>query len=292
MKCSILLKSKTFSRAALLALFSLLSLSLPSCGPLSDLESGFTSLFQIPFSGSDGQYSLQKIEIKSFDDPTSLHGQYARILVDPYESGGGIESSKPVGRFARTRDGVMVPLDYVTMLATSIHAHMERLHALNVEVGLNDAQVGWPATVGIEANVVNSKKRETVRNNALFEKRLNALLMVPYSDKDLPIGLNGGILAHEHFHRIFQALVLSKVETKEEAPAGSVREFNETVLRAMNEGFADFWAWVYTGDAEFMRASLPREAVQSGQCVPGRGSGTRTDHLRQSAHRVVHQWQL
>lgn len=33
--------------------------------------------------------------------------------------------------------------------------------------------------------------------------------------------------------------------------------YNESYLRGLNEGLADFWAWVYTQDADFMKWSLP-----------------------------------
>jgi len=36
-----------------------------------------------------------------------------------------------------------------------------------------------------------------------------------------------------------------------------VQVYNETILRGMNEGIADFWGWIYTNDPEFMRWSLP-----------------------------------
>ncbi len=233
---------------------------MPACAPISGLDSGTTRVFQIPFPDENGDYRLQKVEIRSFHQPHTLGGSYAKILVDPYESNGTIESSKPVGRFARTREGVMVPADYVSLLATSIHAHMERLREINLAVGLSDQQVDWPAVIGVEANVVNKQKKNTVRNNALFERRLNALLLVPYSDSELPIGVNAGILAHEHFHRIFHALVLSRLKPVEKtAEPSSPQIYNETLLRAMNEGFADFWGWVYTGDDEFIAHSLPQE---------------------------------
>ena len=238
----------------LLATFTVIA-----CAPIGGLDSNSTRLFQIPWPDSNGKYSLQKVEIKSFDEPTSLHGYYANILVDPYEKDGQLESSTPSGRFARTKDGVMVPSDYVSLMATSIQAHMERLHAMNLNVGVSDDQVHWPAKIGVEANVVSQGKRNVVRNNAIFEKRLNALLMVPYSDSSLPIGLNAGILAHEHFHRIFQSLLLDRLTEVPLEEKDSIQIYNDTLLRAMNEGFADFWGWVYTGDENFIAQSLPKE---------------------------------
>ena len=233
------------------------------CAPLTNIGktgAGATSTFQIPWPDESGQYHLQKVHIPSFTNPSDLNGLYAKILVDPYSTKSSIDGTKPVGRFARTADGVMIPEDYVTLMATAIQGHFERLHAMNIELGISDAAVSWPASIGVEANVKNSGDQTVIRDNAIFERSLNALLIAPYSEASLPIGLNGGILAHENFHRNFQALVLSKLTaTTGPAEAGSVQAYNETLLRAMNEGFADFWGWVYTGDPDFLMKSIPAE---------------------------------
>lgn len=231
----------------------------PSCGPVAGLNSGGSARYQIPFPDEAGAYRLREIEIPGFTDPSGLRGAFAEILVDPYESNGGIGSSTPVGRFLKTSSGLMVPTDYVSRVATSIQAHAERLYSLDAAAGVQQNLINWPVKIGIEANVVNSKDQSVVRNNALFDRRLNALLLVPYSSGRVPIGMNAGILGHEHFHRIFEAIVLAKLPSLRKVETRSVSEFNETVLRGMNEGFADFWAWVYTGDPDFIGVSLPNE---------------------------------
>src|SRR5690606_9491676 len=93
----------------------------------------------------------------------------------------------------------------------------------------------------------------------------------------LPMALNGGILAHEHFHAYFFALLLEKVililDQWPTPTASSVHSgvksgwwlphFNSTlnhnmgVLLAWNEGLADFWGYLYSGDPQFIGESLP-----------------------------------
>lgn len=82
------------------------------------------------------------------------------------------------------------------------------------------------------------------------------------------------MIAHEHFHSIFQRLVndvvgkgqilgghLEPLATRDGADSElPTKEFNRFMLRAVNEGMADFWAWVYTGDVRFMGRSLPRHS--------------------------------
>jgi hypothetical protein len=244
--------------------------------------------FQIPWPDESGQYGLQNVKVESFEKPESLKGKFVALLVDPYVDGGILKGAKPVGRFIRTSEGIMVPADYVSLQATVVHAHFERLHAIDRTLGIAD-RVPWPAKVGIEADVVDQKG--VVRDNAVFEKRLNALLIVPYTRAELPIALNAGVLAHEHFHRIFQALVLDHLkgltpgmetsrshdslcdwshglhgshQEESAAPASAASEVsaeihNSVLLRGLNEGLADFWGWMYTGQSQFIGQSLPME---------------------------------
>lgn len=258
--------------------------------------------FQIPWPDESGAYHLQNVSIPSFSDPNRLQGENVRIFVNPRLSEGRLASDEPIGRFVRTKSGVGVPSDYMSLQATAIHAHYERLAKIDASTG---ADIDWPVKVGIRASVRD--ERGTVTTNAIFDGKLDALLIVPYSGDSLPIALNGGILAHEHFHMIFQRAVVAKLDQqgairKSLRLSGLSREFgcevashihqdsqkgtaarepiagddsgpikpkdsksasavfNSFYLRALNEGLADYWAWVYTGDANFIVHSLPSEA--------------------------------
>jgi hypothetical protein len=297
-----------------------------ACAPVSDFFTALagtrlgahdpSGVYQIPWPDQGGQYPLQKISIDGFNSPPTLQGIYAQILVSPYVVDGQLGSATPVGRFIRNKDGVMIPADYVSLQAATIHAHFERLAQLDTTLGVAN-RLRWPVKIGIQANVVDSKAG-VIKNNAVFDKKLNALLVMPYNlDSGLPISLNAGIVAHEHFHQIFQALVLDRLPTKLSDTVSSLADhvcqwatptnapielnfptsspdesgdesgdsetdkfslktpnifapstagpavtpdiYNQFLLRGMNEGFADFWAWVYTGDAQFIGHSLPSE---------------------------------
>lgn len=241
------------------------------------------NLFQIPWPNEKGEYSLQTIPIVSFDQPHTLQGRFARIFVNPFTRQGQLESDTPIGRFIRSKDGVHIPADYSSLQAAVIHAHFERLQAMDKDLGV---ELEWPVKIGIRSKVKD--RSGVVRNNAIFDGRLNALLIVPYASEGLPIAVNAGILAHEHFHMIFQRAVMNRVtfrrkerlevshkacqwgahrgsrisvdDASDEDPAFYPSLFNEFKLRALNEGLADFWAWVYTGDVNFIEPSLPSEA--------------------------------
>lgn len=330
-------------------------------GGCSPDESRFDSkTYRLPFPDAEGVYALREVELKTFSDPSKFRGDVAQIFVEPQESGGQLSGGEPVGRFIKGGDGVIVPADFVSLQATTVYAHMERFREIDDELGISSA-IRWPLKIGIQTNVIDEGKG--VSNNAVYDGRLDALLIVPYTGRGLPIAMNGGVLAHEHFHTIFQALVLSKVKEKSvvigkpgetdllledhhwaepptdeektakpakpgdagksdkppkapkvprtikrvvddvavEMAADGIpkRAYNGFLLRALNEGLADFWGWIYTGDLGFIEHSLPREgAVRRLDLESGRLPDSKTirmslvdlereDKLRPPAQRVT-----
>lgn len=271
-------------------------------------ESRFdTKTYRIPYPDSQGVYAIREVELKTFREPMKFRGDVAQVYVEPTEAAGQLSGEEPVGRFIQGRDGVIVPADFVSMQATAVYAHMEHLKEIDDKIGVSSS-LHWPLKIGIQTNVMDQGKG--VNNNAVYDGRLDALLIVPYTGAGLPIAMNAGVLAHEHFHTIYQALVLSKVKDKSvvvgkpgsldavldhdcqwaEAPVSPEippvpekaipstgkrvadgdevekaaeaipkRTYNGFLLRALNEGVADFWGWVYTGDYNYIELSLPRE---------------------------------
>ena len=77
------------------------------------------------------------------------------------------------------------------------------------------------------------------------------MFFVPYAEEQLPIPMNGGIIAHEHFHSYFSYGVLKKLGSQKIDP------LQDYLLKSLNEGIADMWGWIYTGDPDFISMSLP-----------------------------------
>jgi hypothetical protein len=162
--------------------------------------------------------------------------------------------------------------------------------------------LSWPLSLGVEVRVNSYGQQAT--NNAIYDAKLDSLLLVPYDAGGVPISMNPGVLAHEHFHFIFQRLVMSHVRdtatqtscagavaagsgrvaavptmaersrngeiaggasTASVDPVGKTaaaippRVYNSYILRGLNEGFADFYGWVYSNDNSFLAKSLPEQ---------------------------------
>lgn len=279
--------------------------------------------YRIPWpSDTDGALALRDVEISTLRDPEQFSGDAARVLVEPGDGGGSLAGSTPSGRYVVTRSGVMVPADYVTMQAVTAYAHVERLRAMDLSLGVGSV-LSYPLSLGVEVQVNSYGQR--AKNNAIYDAKLDSLLLVPYDQGGLPIALNGGVLAHEHFHFLFQRLVMSHVReplaqtscsggtvvagggavvaaagssgsaavsarksvataADDEATTPTLTEswgadngstelaadrvaktaaaipprvYNSYVLRGLNEGFADFYGWLYSNDVSFLAKSLP-----------------------------------
>jgi len=278
-------------RFVFVTLFMLFALNLISCGPQKDkFSSGSPRAFLLPWPTPQGAYRLQRVELETFSQPRRLRGEVGQILIDPHEVDAELVAARSVGRFTLLSDSTAVPVDLLSLQATVIYAHLEGLYKLDRFLGLQTENV-WPAKVGLEVQA-----DRPMHNNAIYSSRLRSLLLVPYTESQLPIALNAGVLAHEHFHALFHSLLLrplirSKKVTDEsmrlispdqhdfchlhQGPQIDVKPnpdsdtkklerpirphvFNNFVLRAMNEGIADFWGWLYVGDANFIMRSLPR----------------------------------
>ncbi len=273
------------------------------CAPVSDDESTENQVYRLPWPAGSGKYELQDIQLQTFTEPEKLRGEVAQIIVDPRVLGGQLVGEEPIGRWTKTSaNGVIrrVPSDFVTLQAAVLYAHHEKLNHIDRELGLLPYLKG-PSKIGLLSRLSDGFSTQLITNNAIFDGRLDVLFVVPFTGPELPISMNAGIIAHEHFHRLFQGIVLRRlqalplslgqagdgetdslschgarafvapavVETEtEESPTAALpaepigdqlvpmKIWNQTVLRGLNEGLADFWGWSYAQDDFFVGRSL------------------------------------
>ncbi len=270
-----------------IALIFILSLGLMACNKKKKEEdlSGPIRV-QIPFM-IDGKYSLQIIELLTMENLVELKGLAARFLIDPDTVSGKLQGRAPEIRYIRDEDGVIMAKDSLSLQLLTVYAHFEKMRDMDESLGL-DKVIKWPATVAVNARYQSVDG--ALVNNALYSAHHDALLMVPFTGDALPIMANGGVLAHEHFHKIFQKLVVENVQKKmpalkqlnthdlekmsetmaltddiqeETNENESAREtYHKVLMRALNEGLADVWGWAYSGDSDFVGRSLPQEKMR------------------------------
>lgn len=297
-----------------LALLIGTTLGLASCSPVDDPATASSSqVFRLPWPDGSGAYRLKDITLSTFHSPERLEGGAAQIIVDPRVSGRGVVGEEPIGRWVRD-NGKLIPADFVTLQGAVIYAHTEKLIDIDKALGVASSLNGR-SRIGLLARLSETPFSPIIYNNAIFDGRIDTLFFVPFDGKELPIAFNAGIIAHEHFHRLFNATVIQNVQRElsnrmrpEEAldqlgiessfhhdhhrcasarslssgvSAGDVlgeldekqkqmlpndsseedtmiprKIWNQTLLRGLNEGLADYWGWSYARDEEFVGRSL------------------------------------
>lgn len=268
----------------ILALTLLSAVFAVGCGQKESSEAQGDIQVRIPWYEEGTGYALKMVELKGISRLSQVSGQYVKFYFAPRVVGTKIRGVEPNAQFIKTEEG-FVPTNEVSQQMAAIYGHLQRLAELDTAMGVGNVNT-WPRSVGIGVRLPDG-----MVNNAFYDGKTDSMLIVPYSDRNLPIAVNAGILAHEHFHSLFYKIVIkplletpvaplmqkslkNNVDNFELALGGSrastlgiePKEFSETELReyyhlvltrGLNEGLADFWAWVYTGDPDFISLSLP-----------------------------------
>jgi len=251
--------------------------------PLSTAPSDATSS-----SETSSVYGFQIVKLLQIFNLQKVRGQYARFYLNPSGENGKLIGTFPEAEFLKNKDGVYVPLNSMSLQMASIYYHMQNMAALDQKLGVGSVN-NWPRDIGIGVRIRQKKESQDIlQNNAIYEGAYDAILIVPTEGPDMPIPVNGGILAHEHFHSLFYKLVTQKLlaagvitqqirmtahQDKDlrrsfrqmdkiqldadiaDGPKGMI--YNMTLLKGLNEGLADFWGWMYTKDVNFIASSIP-----------------------------------
>lgn len=238
---------------------------------------------QVPwFSG--GNYSSQTVTLHTVKDMVTLQGDSARFLMSPGSQDGKLTGLQPKIRTMRTQDGIYVPEDYLSAQLLTLYAHFEKLSDLDVELGLNQSIQNWPRqqTIAVSVQTIDPTGQYG-SDNAMYTGDYDAFLFLPYDRPDLPFSVNAGVIGHEHFHSLFfqqfikpaadkypfsaptahpvtqllQAMGLPVVlNTESQSSRTTDRDqYHAYLLRSLNEGLADVWGWVYSGDSRFVERS-------------------------------------
>jgi hypothetical protein len=241
---------------------------------------------QIPVY-AEGTYHMEIVELFGLKSLTELQGTAARFLINPSISEGSIQGQTPHLNYMRDSNDVIVATDEVSLQLLTLYAHYEKLHALDETAGAKDV-LAYPRTVAVNAKFRSSQG--LVENNALYSGHYDALMVVPYTQNSLPLMANAGVIGHEHFHALFQKLVIEASTGKFPDPDHATlhpiesmtleggrgarggaegqqtenprEKYHAALLRAVNEGLADVWGWIYSGDDNFVGRSLPSEKIR------------------------------
>lgn len=266
------------SRISMLFLGAFL-LVFTGCKPAPSDESPRGDLaVQIPVSDGSGeasQYTLGTVILKGIESLREVRGKYAQFYYSPGLVNGRLSGSSPAAYFVKTKDNTYIAKDTLSLQMATLYFHMQSLMISAEDLGIT---IKVPFQIGLNTQIQGD---ESIRaNNAFYDGRSKAMLFVPYTSHEMPISVNAGIVAHEFFHSIFYNKVLALLNQKRvsvsqrlsdknvhslegwerraiiNSKLSDVELYNETLLRGVNEGLADFWGWAYTDDPDFLKWSL------------------------------------
>jgi len=219
-----------------------------------------------------GETRLVEVRFATLSDPRKVEGPAAIVYENPEVTDQGVHGKSAEPRLTAAGD-TWIPMDVKSSSALSVYLAYERLKAFD-DKAIPDFSVSWPRRVAFDLNV----RGEGFVNNAYYQGDNDVTVILPYTDAGAPITFNSAILAHEHFHahfyQMFGADLMIPLGKNLGAPVGacgissdglfgldekssSFRQIlNFFILRGWNEGLADYYAVLFSGNPDFLESSL------------------------------------
>jgi hypothetical protein len=168
-----------------------------------------------------------------------------------------VAGARPIRANYVTAGNVAVPRDVVTLMAFSMYAHLERA-ALHFEA--LGAGFDTPAPVYYEPIVAGG-----ALSGVAYFAGADFFAVDPGAADELPVAANPGVLAHESSHRVWHNLVWQRrLLTRLPAIAADAEQLAAFhLLRAADEGIADYFAAVVTGNPAYHGDSFYHLEVRS-----------------------------
>ncbi len=259
------------------------SLGFFTLGCSTDILSGPVSVEVIrPVAGQKCQYVVAPATLVTLSSLRTMTGALGAVVhsgenvgarPDILEKQDGLDTVDT--QFASS-GGTYSALDLDSLYAASLYFAVETAH---LTMSRLDPVADMPATVpefAKRTRIVHEAKRtfgeygkdpEVTDNAEYFSKRigtgagsfvLNYLFSYPtVAVKDIPLGLNLGIMAHEYTHLVMRHRFYEPGIVKDVGVASGKPTMN--TLQSLDEGLADYFGFMASGDPSFFLCSYPNE---------------------------------
>lgn len=266
-------------RGAALACALVLAAALPSCGGVD----GPIQVLVAAYDPSEGGYRHVVANIRTLKNLSRMEGDAVYLL-------GGAEIVEDYDELARERPqtleevaaitqrkrgrpvnfawfesgGVVYPEDFHSLAMATIYFNFEKAQTYFRAVGASLPSL--PVLYQPTFRAGPSDDLQEITDNAYWDRFNRTFAVLPFRDiQELPLGMNAGVIAHEYSHAVFSHLVFPE---EDEVPWLLQRylEDRSQYSRAMNyvasvdEGIADYFGAVVSGDPAFFRKSFSEHA--------------------------------
>lgn len=275
-----------------------------------------------PMNDFNGGYRLQFVNLLDLNNLREVSGRFVRFFMSPRIISNRLNGSAPQGRFIKNVDGNYVPTNDLSQQLVTVYAHMQKLAQLDEEVGASGIN-HWPRDIGVAVKVVGGMNNNAFYDgqtdamlfvpytkadlpiaanggilahehfHSLFYKIVikNRLPTEQVSIHDRTQFLNSAQIIDEGINGEGKRIRIGNEDEVDTVPNPQADEskvrsyYMTTFVRGLNEGLADFWGWMYSGDPDFIASSLPSEKLNRTLKVEGTATLTLTpmEQIRSAA---------
>jgi hypothetical protein len=259
-----------------LSLISVCSVLAAGCGPATDdLDKPYRA-YIAAYNQSGSGYSLQTVTFQTLTDIDTVEGEVATILGNAAINGEAkieeviaptdpddvyIEVGEPISLDYIVKDGVVHPRNFDSMVILGTYYAYENV------IGYWRTNLGLDLTDFGKLRIFHAPRIKVASEGISVTQKLNAaffpgprdfLLFRTSSYEGIPLNINFGVMAHEFGHAIFDY----KFARKEAQTYLTDNEDATEQLNGMNEGLADFFAFMVTGRTTDFGESLSELAKE------------------------------
>lgn len=280
-----------------LSFFMIFSGVLPACQKVE--PDGGSYKVRIPLDDGSGNYRSSEVELRTVSNLQTMEGAAVHVKAKGHiieksgDDGKGLDidmGKVPTAQFVKV-NGVYIPADIDSLALTTAIYNLEKVKILT-DTLLGNTEPSKPVDVIYDANVLlndSSGEQKRMVNNAAYISQKDFFIIVPYEMEKIPLGMNGGVLAHEYGHKVFSHI--TKNELDRAVASGSVTasdaaeiqkvfsnvslsewkardanpsttsevtdlKANDVMVGSINEGFADYIGYLHSGNPSFISPSV------------------------------------
>jgi hypothetical protein len=266
-----------------LCLFALLA-----CAPEKPTP---VDVVELVYNTGSNKYEPRKVKLKTVTDLVALQGAAAKMVGgtkfviddnDPALRQAGNDVNKIKDAITKNQggdvkvgwiesDGALVPADFHSLNLVTAYYNIERAREVYDRIGNSlGPKFGQRVVYYFPEFTENG---ETLKDNAMFMPLLQSFLVLPFEEFQMvPFSINGGVVAHEFSHAVFNFRVFrgSPSPSVELQWMAEIPSSGANLLASLDEGLADLFGTAATCDdtfgacgAAFVGKSLPGdETVQ------------------------------
>lgn len=146
--------------------------------------------------------------LETLEDPVTVESSQIKIRINSKFYPTKIEDQIPRAIYRVNSSGVLMPMDTNTMMYYGLYYNMEQLLKFDKAVGLNGL-LTFPRVLSIQTEPFKSSEGVSRfwKNNLAYMPGYDRIVVYKFDNSHVPAPLNLGLIAHEHFHAIFERLV-------------------------------------------------------------------------------------